>query len=102
MAKKSINPEKVLADKLRNFAKRYLKSKLNKFGDDGKMAKMFKGDYKDMCAIATLISNRKFYKAYDKLSHLDTDVEEAIPLYIHNFLYKKGEYSFARTIVRLK
>lgn len=80
-----------MVDKLRNFAKRYLKQKLGLFKGDVEMDEMVRGDYKDMCAVATLISNRKFEKAYYKLDDLDTNVREAIPLYIWNYLHKKCE-----------
>lgn len=89
-ALKGVPPEKVMADRLQNYALRdtngtisnfqyYRKKGSRNLMDEGKFKKMVKSDYKDMCAIATLISNRKFEKAYDKLKKLDTKMRSQVP-----------------------
>lgn len=89
-ALKGVPPEKVMADRLQNYALRHSNSLISTYlwcrkkgaedlPDEGKYRKMAEGHYKDMCAIATMLSNHKFEKAYDKLKKLDTKMRSQIP-----------------------
>lgn len=79
--------QKIIANKLRKSAARYLKKWMKEFEGEKSMEKMFVRDSKDWNKIADLVENSKLKQAARKMIELDTASRESIPNYIYNWIY---------------
>lgn len=81
--KKHTSVAKQMASELRKKAKKVFLYDLKEY------TKHIKKDYKDLCTIATQISDGKFDKAWKKIGNLDTTTRQDIPNKVYDYVSNK-------------